>query len=248
MGQQSSIRPATASAILDVAQRLVQTRGYNGFSYADIAAELAITKAALHYHFATKAQLGEALVARYETSFADLLSAIDAGSADAVDRLASYVDVYRDVLQDQRICLCGMLAAEYQTLPGGMQAAVARFFAMNEVWLERVLEDGRAAGTLAFAGSGRETGRLFMAGLEGALLLSRATQDVAHFDATAEALVASVLPAGVQRPARSADAAPALESRAGHRGPIDDDDLDLSRAPVDPEHGHRHRVTGAVGA
>ena len=216
MRQHPSGRPATASAILDVAQRLVQTRGYNGFSYADIAADLAITKAALHYHFATKAQLGEALVGRYETSFGDLLSAIDVGSADAVDRLTGYVDVYRDVLLDQRICLCGMLAAEYQTLPDGMQAAVARFFAMNEVWLERVLEDGRAAGTLAFAGSGRDIGRLFVAGLEGALLLSRATQDVARFDATAEALVASVLPAGAQRPARAGGAARGVE--AGYVG------------------------------
>jgi TetR/AcrR family transcriptional repressor of nem operon len=162
--------------------------------------------------------------------------------------LGGYVDVYRDVLADQRICLCGMLAAEYQTLPRGMQAAVASFFAMNETWLDRVLEDGRAAGTLAFAGSGRDTARLFMAGLEGALLLARATQDVARFDATAQALVASVLPAGVQRRARSAGAAPAVESRAGHRGPVDDGDLDLAGVPVDPPDRHRHRVTGAVGA
>ena len=46
------------SRILDVAERLVQTRGFNGFSYADIAAEVGITKASLHYHFATKAELG----------------------------------------------------------------------------------------------------------------------------------------------------------------------------------------------
>ena len=52
----------TASRVLDVAERLVQVRGFNGFSYADIAAELHITKASLHYHFATKADLGEALV------------------------------------------------------------------------------------------------------------------------------------------------------------------------------------------
>ena len=48
----------TASRILDVAERLAQTQGYNGFSYADIAAELGITKASLHYHFASKADLG----------------------------------------------------------------------------------------------------------------------------------------------------------------------------------------------
>ena len=60
----------TASRILDVAERLVQIRGFNGFSYADVAAELKISKAALHYHFAGKAELGEALLARYAARFA----------------------------------------------------------------------------------------------------------------------------------------------------------------------------------
>ena len=52
----------TAAEILDVAERLVQVRGFNGFSYGDVASELKITTAALHYHFAGKAELGEALI------------------------------------------------------------------------------------------------------------------------------------------------------------------------------------------
>jgi TetR/AcrR family transcriptional repressor of nem operon len=192
MQEHSSRRPATASLVLDVAQRLVQSRGYNSFSYADIAADLRITKAALHYHFPTKAQLGEALIARYEASFSDLLTAIDSSTADAAERLTAYIGIYRNVLQDQRMCLCGMLAAEYQTLPESMQAAVVKFFDMNEAWVQRLLEEGRQAGTLAFIGSARDTARVVIAGLEGALLLSRATKDVARFDATAAALLTGV--------------------------------------------------------
>jgi TetR/AcrR family transcriptional regulator, transcriptional repressor for nem operon len=61
----------TPSRILDVAERLVQERGFNGFSYADVAGELEVTKASLHYHFAGKAELGEALIGRYAARFAD---------------------------------------------------------------------------------------------------------------------------------------------------------------------------------
>ena len=68
-----------------MAERLVQVRGFNGFSYADVAAELKITKAALHYHFVGKAELGEALVARYATRFAEALAA--RGGAHAPKRL-----------------------------------------------------------------------------------------------------------------------------------------------------------------
>src|SRR3954453_2436571 len=115
---QASPRPAsdTAQRILDTAEALVQVRGFNGFSYADVATELGITKAALHYHFRGKAPLGQALVARYAARFADALASIDAGRAPAAARLDAYATLYADVLSEQRMCLCGMLAAEYQTL------------------------------------------------------------------------------------------------------------------------------------
>jgi TetR/AcrR family transcriptional regulator, transcriptional repressor for nem operon len=116
----------TASQILDVAERLVQVRGFNGFSYANIAAELHITKAALHYHFAGKADLGEALITRYASRFAGALAQTDAGLS-ASGKLAAYADLYLQVLRDRKMCLCGMLAAEYQTLPQPMQDAVIRY-------------------------------------------------------------------------------------------------------------------------
>ena len=76
----------TATRILDVAERLAQMRGFNGFSYADIAAEVEITKAALHYHFATKADLGEALIGRYAARFGEALASIAADPAARLRR------------------------------------------------------------------------------------------------------------------------------------------------------------------
>ena len=64
-------RSDTNSRILDVAERLVQLRGFNGFSYADVASELEITKASLHYHYPGKADLGKALIERYASRFID---------------------------------------------------------------------------------------------------------------------------------------------------------------------------------
>src|SRR5438552_15891978 len=128
--------PSTASRVLDTAERLVQVRGFNGFSYADIAAELQITKASLHYHFASKADLGEALISRYSTRFFEALAEVDATGAAAPVKLAAYAKLYADVLSEQKMCLCGMLAAEYPTLTRPMQAAVVVFFGHNEDWLE----------------------------------------------------------------------------------------------------------------
>src|ERR1700690_1670053 len=88
-----------ATAILDVAEKLAQTRGYNGFSYADIAVELGVTKASLHYHFPSKAELGCALIERYRTVFAATLDDIDHQALEPHRRLQAYVGLYDSVMR-----------------------------------------------------------------------------------------------------------------------------------------------------
>jgi TetR/AcrR family transcriptional repressor of nem operon len=182
----------TVTSILDSAERLVQSRGFNGFSYADVAAELGITKAGLHYHFAGKAELGQALIDRYAARFTAALERIDAAGRDAPAKLDAYARIYGDVLRQKRMCLCGMLAADYETLPGPLREAVIRFFDDNERWLTRVFEQGQAEGSLRLDGSAREAAQTLVGGLEGAMLVARPYGDVARFDSAATRLLASL--------------------------------------------------------
>ena len=180
----------TADRILDAAEALTQTRGFNGFSYAHIAAELGITKASLHYHFSGKAELGQALIDRYAERFAAALGAIDAGQGDPRDKLVSYAELYSGVLDGGRMCLCGMLAAEYETLPQPMAAAIVAFFDANHAWLTSVLAAGRSEETLSFEGDPGDSAQALLGGLEGALLVARPYGDRGRFDAAAERLLA----------------------------------------------------------
>ena len=181
----------TASRILDVAEQLAQSRGFNGFSYADIASELGITTASLHYHFPGKAELGEALIRRYAARFADALVGIDARGGDAAGKLDAYAAIYRDVLHAKRMCLCGMLAAEYDTLPNPMREQIVGFFDANEAWLTATLEQGQAEGTLEVTGSPGDAAQTIVSGLEGAMLVARPYGDVARFQAAATGLLTS---------------------------------------------------------
>jgi TetR/AcrR family transcriptional regulator, transcriptional repressor for nem operon len=194
LAQRDGKRQATGtrSRILDSGERLVQVRGFNGFSYADIAAELGITKASLHYHFPSKAELGEALIARYSERFAAALAEIDAQALDAPRKLLAYAGLYTVVLREDRMCLCGMLAAEHETLPTPMRDAVVSFLDDNEIWLGRVLEQGHDDRSLRFDGSARETARSILSGLEGAMLVARSYGDVERFEAGASRLLASL--------------------------------------------------------
>src|ERR1700729_2637302 len=153
MTQAQGQRTDTADQILDVAEHLVQVRGFNAFSYADVGAELGLTNAALHYHFPTKADLGEALISRYTTRFLNALNGIDESMIHPSGKLSAYIDLYDEVLRKNRSHLCGMLAAEYETLSPNMQVAVADFFNKNETWLADVLRLRVHDGTLSLVGS-----------------------------------------------------------------------------------------------
>lgn len=194
MALRQAPRSGTAAEVLDVAERLVQTNGFNGFSYADVAAEMSVTKAALHYHFAGKSALGTALIDRYADHFVTALAGIDRDVTGAPAKLSAYADLYADVLRERRMCLCGMLAAEYATLPAAMQDAVVRFFDTNERWLAGVLTAGAAEGSLAVAGSAEDSARMIVSALEGAMLVARPYGDMARFEAAARQLLASFDP------------------------------------------------------
>jgi TetR/AcrR family transcriptional repressor of nem operon len=166
-----------------VAERLVADRGFNAFSYADIATELGLTKPALHYHFANKADLGTALITRYTTRFAAALAALDTTQTTAPGKLQGYANLYLAVLREQRMCLCGMLAAEYQTLPDPMRTAVLSFFDDNETWLQHVLDEGQADGSVHFTGAARDAARM---------LIARPYADLDRFQTAAANLLASL--------------------------------------------------------
>ena len=184
--------PGTAERILDVAERLVQSRGFNGFSYADIARELGITTASLHYHFPGKAELGQALMTRYSERFCDALGRIDHDLSDPRSKLEAYAGLYADVLEGRRMCMCGILAAEYETLPEPMRGAVVRFFDENEKWLVTVLDQGETERTLLITDSTAEIARSIISTLEGAMLVARPYGDLTMFNSTARRLVDSL--------------------------------------------------------
>jgi len=182
----------TAERILDIAERLVQTRGFNNFSYADIATELGITTASLHYHFRGKAELGKALITRYAERFGEALGDIDQDAPDARAKLEAYTGLYAGVLQGKRMCMCGVLAAEYQTLPKPMRAAVIRFFDDNQKWLTEVLTQGQANKTLTFTGPPEDVAQNILSTLEGAMLVARPYNDLSKFNAATHQLLAAL--------------------------------------------------------
>ena len=178
--------------ILASAQRLVQQRGFNGFSYADIAAEVGIRKASLHHHFPSKTDLGLALIEDYAAQVDSARARISGLGQPADAMLRAYVALFRGTLDAERMCMGGMLASEWMTLDASMLPALKRFFARNTEWLTEILAGGVTQKQFVLNGSAADHARVFLATLQGALLIARATGDHDGFDRTAALLISGL--------------------------------------------------------
>ena len=185
----------TRSALLDTAQELVQTGGFNWFSYRDLAERVGIRTASIHYHFPTKTDLGVALMQRYHERFLARLAAIEQERKSARGRLEAFAGLFLETLQSgERLCLCGMLATEYATLPQELQREVARFFERAEAWLAGILAEGQSTGESAFEGSPTEVARTIFSALEGAMIAARTFGDPQRLATTGQWLVDTLCP------------------------------------------------------
>src|SRR5262245_21603472 len=119
----------------------MQRCGYHAFSYADIAEQIGIRKASIHYYFPSKQDLAQAVVANYRVFAQAGLTFLQQTVADPVQQLEAYIAYFGEEVEGQpRMCLCALLAAEMLTLPELVRAEVQGYYHEHEAWLARVLE------------------------------------------------------------------------------------------------------------
>ncbi|MFN3243314.1 MAG: TetR/AcrR family transcriptional regulator [Planctomycetota bacterium] len=175
----------TKQRILEVATGLMQARGFHGFTFHDVAAELGISHVAVHHHYKTKAALVEAAMLAYTERFSAELEQIAASGEQPEDQLRSYAALFDAVVQSgDRVCLCGVLAAELATLPAPVQPAVRAFYDANEAWLARVI--GRHVGKRSSSARVQQMAKAFLSLLEGAMISARAFGDPARLSSAAQ--------------------------------------------------------------
>jgi TetR/AcrR family transcriptional repressor of nem operon len=168
---------------MDAARLTVQAHGYSGLSFRELAKEVGIKSASVHHHFPTKADLGAAVARRYWEVTAAALEAMLAETSDPVRCLHQYSDIFRKSLEnDNRLCLCSFMAAEYEDLPEPVKKEVQTFTNVNVAWLSRVLS---TAAVVSFEESERRARAIFAA-VAGAQLIARSRSDIALYDAIIE--------------------------------------------------------------
>jgi TetR/AcrR family transcriptional repressor of nem operon len=179
-------KPDTRQAIMDAGQAVVQARGYNALSFRELAKAVGIKSASIHYHFPTKGDLGAALAKRYTETAAAAFERFLVMAPDAAGRMRLHTDVFRAALvNDNRMCLVGIMAAEQADLPAEVLVEVEKFIALNVAWLAQVLGlEGDDA---------PKKGLAVLSAIAGAQLMARGGGDVAIYDRTIAAYRAAGL-------------------------------------------------------
>lgn len=165
------MEPSVRDRILDSAEARARAGGYHGFSFRDIAEDVGIKSASVHYHFPTKAALGVALTERYAQRARDWLG--DPKALTPKEAIARLTELFRNALiKDDKMCLCGLFGAERDLLPSEVAAETAKFFEMTIDYL-----------TTAFGPNwpGIPPASI-LARLEGALILARALNSHTIFE------------------------------------------------------------------
>jgi len=178
------------SQLLDCAEGLIQTRGFNDFSFRDLADSVGISSASVHHHYRTKEDLGVAVTARYTEKFIEKLNTEVENNNQPKKLLNTYVKLFRNSLvEDGRMCLCGMLGAEIDSLPKSVAKEAKIFFEKNIEWLNHVF---KLANTTSTAQADLKA-KIFLSTLEGVMILARTSENNKLFDEVTKNLVDRLL-------------------------------------------------------
>jgi TetR/AcrR family transcriptional repressor of nem operon len=171
MARQSNTR----EQIVDRARDLLQTRGFDGFSYKDISTHLGIRNAAVHYHFPAKVDLGLELIEEFT---AEVRAKIEFARAENVP-LKQQLDTYFHQVDEElcqkhwSVCPMGAFSTSFDNISEPMQQAAKRLSGVLHDWMRDLLQSGRASGEFRFAGDPDDKAMEITCAIQGARQLSR---------------------------------------------------------------------------
>jgi TetR/AcrR family transcriptional repressor of nem operon len=169
----------TKERIMEAARLTVQNLGYSGLSFRELAKDVGIKSASIHYYFETKGELSAALVNRYTAFYTAQLDELLTQGLDLKTCMERYTQVFADTLRaDNRLCLAGMLGAERNALPEDVQSEVVKYGDMNERWLAKVLGMQGSAKPEQI----QHQARAIYAAVQGAQLIAHTRGDVSVYE------------------------------------------------------------------
>lgn len=159
------------SQIIELALRNIREKGYLSFSYDDLAKELGVTKASIHYHFMKKEDLGLAVCIKLKEGLEKSYLNIDQAQINSEDKPWEFISRRANQIGNNEVCPISSLQADYNFLPIAMQESVQQLSQMEIDYLKKLLDVLKEEGKLT-----HDTGALaalLISSIKGALQYRR---------------------------------------------------------------------------
>lgn len=209
-GASSTVRDRLLEHTLD----LIRKRGFNGFSYRDLAERVGVKTSSIHYYFPTKEDLALEAVNAYSARAARYLDGIDP-ALPPLQQAERYLASWRRECSGQQVCLAGMLSTEALCLPPAVHHALQEFHRINESWLTALLERARAqnGGEAQPAIGSAALAQVLFAALQNSLVSVRLFNQAERLEPAANLLLAAVAESDAAARLSSASSRAATEAR-----------------------------------
>jgi TetR/AcrR family transcriptional regulator, transcriptional repressor for nem operon len=174
----------TRDTIVAAATTLMAIKGYQGTSLDDVLRESGIGKGSFYHFFRSKEELGHAILDMIVTGFIE--RTVEPCFSDTQGEPLGQIRCFLDrVVAAQRAhncvggCPLGNLASELSDIHEGFRARLAQVFSAWRDRLTLALREAQRRETLTSACRPEAVAHFLVASLEGAILMTKVTKDIA---------------------------------------------------------------------
>jgi TetR/AcrR family transcriptional repressor of nem operon len=188
-------KPNVRDQLLSAGLQALHTRGFNATSVQDITDAAGVPKGSFYNHFASKEDLGAAVVQQYSNKGAARRASLKDPSTPPLARLRRHFEALIETARypDASGCLLGNFATELSNQSSSIRENVAEAFAVWTDAVAQVLEEARRAGELPAAAEPRSLAAFVIDAWEGAVLRSKVEKNRAPVDAFVSLIFSKVL-------------------------------------------------------
>jgi AcrR family transcriptional regulator len=163
----------TRESIIELADNLIRSKGYNAFSFYDISRSIGIKTASIHYHFPSKSDLGIAVVMAHRVKLQKLKMSLE--GKDPLKQLHGFFSVYSGLSAEQKVCLVGSLATDLNTVDEKVQEELKIFTREVWDWVVQILKEGKKQKVFSWKGSPRVKALMIINNMLATVQLNRLT-------------------------------------------------------------------------
>ncbi len=182
---------STKQIIIETADHLIRSNGFNAFSFSDISDKIGIKTSSIHYHFPSKSDLGVATIKEHIRRFEALKSELK--NKSPLIKLKGFLAIYSQVNSENKVCLVGSLATDLNTVDEAIKKELKIFAALVLEWMTQVLAEGKKQKIFEFTSTPRTKALMVITNILAIIQLSRLTgpQD---FDTVKETILKELKP------------------------------------------------------